>query len=138
MKASQDASFWTSLGGISGRDPSAGNATRLGPTAPRWRYADDAPGPPLNTNVNGRGSSVSATYATEKISAAGLSFLRRTNQRAVAVYASGVSPPVHVALVSAPAGGSWSGIGAFGSCVSSLIRRTLPEGAGEAGASGAA
>jgi len=84
VKASHDSSFGTSAGGNRGSVPSAGNATRSGPTAPMCRYADDAPGPPLKTKVTGRSSSRSATYETEKISAAGFSFLRRT---------------IHVALV---------------------------------------
>ncbi len=43
------------------------------------RNAEAAPGPPLKTNVTGRSSSLPfETYATEKISAAGFSFLRRT------------------------------------------------------------
>ena len=84
--ASQDSSFCTSRGGISGSEPSAGNATRCGPTAPRCRNADDAPGPPLKTNITGRSASPpSATYETEKISAAGFSFLRSTSQFARAV-----------------------------------------------------
>ena len=53
-KTSQDASFCTSRGGISGSVPSAGKATRCGPTTPRCRYAEDAPGPPLKTNITGR------------------------------------------------------------------------------------
>src|SRR5690242_12803032 len=86
VNASQDSSFETSLGGIGGSVPSAGNATRCGPTAPTCRYADDAPGPPLKTNVTGRSAPASfATYETEKISAAGLSFLRRTSHFALAV-----------------------------------------------------
>jgi hypothetical protein len=85
VNASHDSSFETSRGGNRGSVPSAGNATRSGPTAPMWRYADDAPGPPLKTNVTGRSRSPSATYETEKISAAGLSFLRRTIHFALAV-----------------------------------------------------
>ena len=86
LKASQEASFWTSRGGISGNVPSGGHSTRCGPTAPRWRKAEDAPGPPLKTNVTGRsGSFQSATYEIEKISAAGFSFLRRTTHFALAV-----------------------------------------------------
>ncbi len=66
--------------------PSAGKSTRCGPTAPTWRYADDAPGPPLKTNVTGRSrSALVATYETEKISADGFSFLRSTSHFAVAV-----------------------------------------------------
>ena len=50
------------------------------------RYADEAPGPPLKTNATGRVlSPPSATYETEKISAEGFSFLRRTSHFAVAV-----------------------------------------------------
>ena len=71
---------------MGGSVPSAGNATRCGPTAPTCRYADDAPGPPLKTNVTGRSwSPEPATYETEKISAAGLSFFRSTSHFAVAV-----------------------------------------------------
>src|SRR5574340_416788 len=71
-KGSQDDSFSTSRGGISGSDPSAGNATRLGPTAPMCRNAEAAPGPPLKPKRTGRSSPApSATYETEKISAAG-------------------------------------------------------------------
>ncbi len=45
-----------------GSVPSAGKATRCGPTAPMCRYADEAPGPPLKTNATGRlWSSPSAT-----------------------------------------------------------------------------
>ena len=61
VKASHDSSLATSRGGIRGSDPSGGNATRDGPTAPMCRYADDAPGPPLKTNVTGRSSSRAAT-----------------------------------------------------------------------------
>ena len=52
--ASQDDSFCTSRGGSSGSVPSAGKSTRCGPTTPRCRNADDAPGPPLKTNITGR------------------------------------------------------------------------------------
>src|SRR5690348_6177933 len=84
--ASQDDSFWTSCGGSVGNVPSAGKETRWGPTAPMCRYAEDAPGPPLKTNATGLlGSLPSATYETEKISAAGFSFFRRTSHFAVAV-----------------------------------------------------
>ena len=84
--ASQDSSFVTRRGGIVGSEPSAGKSTRCGPTAPMCRKADDAPGPPLKTNMTGRSASPSlATYETEKISAAGFSFLRRTNHFALAV-----------------------------------------------------
>ena len=69
-----------------GSVPSGGSATRCGPTTPRWRNADDAPGPPLKTNITGRWSSpASATYETEKISADGFSFFRSTTHFAVAV-----------------------------------------------------
>ena len=85
VKASQDSSLETSRGGIRGGVPSAGNATRSGPTAPMCRNADDAPGPPLKTKVTGRSASPAATYETEKISAAGFSFLRRTIQPALTV-----------------------------------------------------
>ena len=71
VKASHDSRSGTSRGGIVGSVPSAGNATRCGPTAPMCRYADEAPGPPLKTNVTGRSRSrCRATYETEKISAA--------------------------------------------------------------------
>ena len=84
--ASHEDSFWTSCGGSVGSVPSDGKATRCGPTAPMCRYADDAPGPPLKTNATGRfRSPPSATYETEKISADGFSFLRRTSHFAVAV-----------------------------------------------------
>src|SRR6266851_10271035 len=43
--------------------PLVPNSTMRGPTAPRLRYADAAPGPPLNTNVIGR-FAVSAVLAT--------------------------------------------------------------------------
>ena len=57
------------------------------------RYADAAPGPPLKTNVTGRPRRrPPATYATEKISAAGFSFLRRTVHLPVAVYWSALRP----------------------------------------------
>jgi hypothetical protein len=86
VKASQDSSFCTRRGGSCGSVPSGGNATRCGPAAPRWRNADDAPGPPLKTNVTGRSASPPpATYETEKISAEGFSFLRSTSQFARAV-----------------------------------------------------
>ena len=86
VKASHDASFGTSRGGISGSVPSGGNAIRCGPTAPMCRYAEDAPGPPLKTKVTGRSwSAASETYETEKISADGFSFLRSTIHFAVAV-----------------------------------------------------
>ena len=76
---SHDDSFSTSFAGSAGSVPSEGKSTRCGPTAPMCRYAEDAPGPPLKTNVTGRAlSPPSATYETEKISAAGFSFLRRT------------------------------------------------------------
>ena len=84
--ASHEDSFWTSFGGSVGSVPSAGKETRCGPTAPMWRYAEDAPGPSLKTNATGRlRSSPCATYETEKISAEGFSFLRRTSHFAVAV-----------------------------------------------------
>src|SRR5438045_3740383 len=74
VKASHDDSFSTSVGGSFGSVPSAGKSTRCGPTAPIWRYADDAPGPPLKTNETGRVvSPPSATYETEKSSADGFS-----------------------------------------------------------------
>ncbi len=78
VKASHESSLGTRRGGICGSAPLAGNATRCGPTTPMCRNADDAPGPPLKTNVTGRSSSLRATYETEKISADGFSFLRRT------------------------------------------------------------
>jgi hypothetical protein len=106
-KASHDDSFCTSFGGSVGSVPLTGKATRCGPTAPMWRYADDAPGPPLNTNATGRfWSPPLATYETEKISAEGFSSLRRTSHFAVAVYSSGFAPPVQRSVASAPAGGS--------------------------------
>jgi hypothetical protein len=81
----------------------------------------------LKTNVTGRSASPpSATYETEKISAAGFSFLRRTSHFALAVYSIGFTPPVHVAVVSAPAGGSCSAFAAgFSSCAlsSAMVRR---------------
>ena len=84
--ASHEDSFWTSCGGSPGSVPSAGKSTRCGPTAPMCRNADEAPGPPLKTNATGRvRSPPSATYETEKISAEGFSFLRRTSHFAVAV-----------------------------------------------------
>jgi hypothetical protein len=108
-KASQDDSFSTSLGGIVGKVPSGGRSTRFGPTAPMCRKAEDAPGPPLKTNVTGRPPSPSAaTYDTEKISAAGFSFLRRTVHVPVAVYEIALRPRPQLAEVSAPFGGSWS------------------------------
>src|SRR5215211_3716442 len=120
LNASQDSSLWTSFGGSAGRVPSGGKSTRCGPTAPTCRYADDAPGPPLKTNVTGRSRSVlSATYETEKISADGFSFLRRTSHFAVAVY----SRSFHVPLDAAPRGGSWSTLVSVRS--SSLMPRTL-------------
>jgi hypothetical protein len=118
--ASQDSSFRTSRGGIGGSVPSAGKSTRCGPTAPTCRYADDAPGPPLNTNVTGRPRSLlSATYETEKISADGFSFFRRTSHFAVAVYERSFQVPVD----AAPRGGSWSSFGSARS--SSLMQPTL-------------
>ena len=54
-----------------------------------------------------------ATYETEKISAAGFSFLRRTVHFPVAVYWIALRPRPHVPVVSAPAGGSWSGFFPF-------------------------
>src|SRR5436305_9348118 len=105
VNASHDSSLWTSRGGIGGSVPSAGKSTLCGPTAPTCRYADDAPGPPLKTNVTGRSrSALSATYATEKISADGFSFLRSTNHFAVAVY----EMSFHVPVDAAPRGGSYS------------------------------
>src|SRR6478672_6357640 len=53
VNASHDDSFSTRRGGIVGSVPSGGKSTRCGPTAPMCRYADEAPGPPLNTNVTG-------------------------------------------------------------------------------------
>ena len=104
VNPSHDASFSTSRGGGSGSVPSGGNSTRIGPTAPRCRNADDAPGPPLKTNVTGRSSPPSfATYATEKISADGFSFLRRTSHSPVAAYSIGVVPPLQVARRLRPA-----------------------------------
>src|SRR3954468_21782948 len=118
--ASQDSSFWTSRGGIGGSVPSAGKSTRWGPTAPTCKYADDAPGPPLNTNVTGRSRArLSATYETEKISADGFSFLRRTSHFAVAAY----EMSFHVPVDAAPRGGSWSSFVSARS--SSLMQPTL-------------
>jgi hypothetical protein len=37
LKASQDDSFSTSVGGMAGSEPSSGKPTRFGPTAPTWR-----------------------------------------------------------------------------------------------------
>src|SRR5574338_21319 len=107
---SHDDSFSTSLGGISGSEPSEGNATRFGPTAPMCRKAEDAPGPPLKTNMTGRSAPPpSATYETEKISAAGFSFFRSTCHFAVAVYAMRFLPVPQVPFDSAPSGGSYWG-----------------------------
>src|SRR4051812_37599991 len=87
VNASQDSSFWTRRGGIGGSVPSGGKSRRWGPTPQPCSYADVARGPPLNTNVTGRSRSpLSATYETEKISADGFSFFRRTSHFAVAVY----------------------------------------------------
>jgi hypothetical protein len=109
VKESQEDSFSTSRGGIVGSVPSGGKSTRCGPTAPMCRYAEDAPGPPLKTNMTGRVASPSvATYETEKISAAGFSFFRRTVHFPVAVYGIALRPRPQVAVVSAPFGGSWS------------------------------
>ena len=72
-----------------------------------WRYADAAPGPPLKTNVTGRSPSpFAATYETEKISAAGFSFFRRTVHLPATEYWIAFLPLPHVPVVSAPAGGS--------------------------------
>ena len=68
--------------------------------------AEAAPGPPLNTKVTGRSTSLSAMYETEKISAAGFSFLRRTVQFALAAYSIDALAVVQVPVVCAPAGGS--------------------------------
>ena len=96
VKASHDDSFSTSRAGIAGNVPSDGKSTRCGPTAPMCRYAEEAPGPPLKTKVTGRPpSSPPATYETEKISAAGFSFLRRTLHFAVAVYWIAFLPRPH-------------------------------------------
>src|SRR5262245_52932031 len=109
VNASHEDSFSTSLAGTVGSVPSAGKSTRCGPTAPMCRYADDAPGPPLKTNVTGRALSPSpATYETEKISAAGFSFFLSTVHLPVAVYETALRPRPHDAVVSAPLGGSWS------------------------------
>ena len=79
VNESHDDSFSTIFGGNDGSVPSAGKSTRCGPAAPMWRYADEAPGPPLKTKETGRAvSPPSATYETEKSSADGFSFLRRT------------------------------------------------------------
>ncbi len=132
VNASHEPSFSTSRGGSSGSEPSGGKSTRFGPTAPRCRYADDAPGPPLKTNVTGRSSPPSfATYETEKISAAGFSFLRSTIHLPVAVYSIGSPPPVQVPVVSAPGGGSWSRFlssasSFFAAFSSSVMAGTLP------------
>src|SRR5262245_62487114 len=112
VNASHESAFETSCGGSLGSLPSAGNATRSGPTAPICRNADDAPGPPLNTNVTGRWLWRFATYETEKISAAGFSFLRSTTHFALAVYSIEPYAPVHMAVVSAPAGGSYLAVAA--------------------------
>ena len=114
-----------------GSVPSGGKSTRFGPTAPMCRYADAAPGPPLKTNVTGRLSSPpAARYETEKISAAGFSFLRSTVHFAVAVYWIALRPRPHDPVVSAPFGGSWSRLAStlsFFSLVfsSSLMNETL-------------
>src|SRR6266481_566925 len=79
-------------------------------------------------NVTGRSAAPSrATYETENISADGLSFLRNTSHFALAVYSMLVVPDVHVAVVSAPLGGSWSGLAAasVSSVPSSLTPGTL-------------
>ncbi len=77
----------------------------------------------MKTNVTGREPSPPpATYETEKISAAGFSFLRSTVHLPVAVYWIALRPRPHVAVVSAPVGGSWSGFfSSFSLFVSSLM-----------------
>lgn len=60
LNLSQDSSLVFSRDGGGGAVPLSLKATRCGPSAPRWRYADDAPGPPLNTNVTGRSASCSS------------------------------------------------------------------------------
>lgn len=49
-----------------------------------WRYADEAPGPPLKTNVTGRSGPSEATFDTENTSVEGFSFFRSTIHEALA------------------------------------------------------
>ena len=61
VKANQDSALSTSaVGGASGM-PCPSKPTRRGPSAPTWRYAEEAPGPPLNTKVTGRAGPASST-----------------------------------------------------------------------------
>ena len=62
----------TAYGG-SGIVPSSLMTTRFGPSAPRLRKTDAAPGPPLNAKQTGRvsGSASFSRYAMVKIAASG-------------------------------------------------------------------
>ena len=53
VKSSHVPGLSINVAGSDGLCPSAPNATFFGPIAPRFRYTDAAPGPPLNANVTG-------------------------------------------------------------------------------------
>ncbi len=61
VKSSQVSAFGRTEGGSDTATRS--NGRRQGPSAPILRYAEAAPGPPLKTNVTGRGVSLGTTNA---------------------------------------------------------------------------
>ncbi len=53
MKSSHVPGLSFRVAGSDGLCPSAPKSTRFGPIAPRFKYTDAAPGPPLKANVTG-------------------------------------------------------------------------------------
>ena len=64
VNASQVDSLSTSREGGGSSVPSGANRTRRGPSAPTWRKAEAAPGPPLKTKVTGRFAAVSTSASS--------------------------------------------------------------------------
>src|SRR6185437_711930 len=62
VKPSQVPGLSLSVAGSEGLSPSLPKARCLGPMAPKLRYTDEAPGPPLTANVTGR-SAPGTVYA---------------------------------------------------------------------------
>ena len=75
VKAIQLSGLSARRAGTEGKVPPSVATSVFGPMAATWRYALDAPGPPLKTKVTGRvaGLPPFSVYATWKISASGCS-----------------------------------------------------------------
>ena len=61
VKSSQVSAFGFTSGEADGDSASPSSGSRHGPALPNWSHAEDAPGPPLNRKVTGRGRHTSSS-----------------------------------------------------------------------------